>query len=67
MEVRGDGSGGIELMKLSVSRFSLRSLLGAIYIHEMGEDPDMDALKKKKVSSLFCTEGGVHEKIGQLK
>ncbi len=47
VEVRVDGSGGIELMKLSLSRFSLRSLLGAIYIHDMGEDPDMNALKKK--------------------
>lgn len=68
VEVRVDGSGGtIELMKLSLSRFSLRSLLGRRNIYSRyGRGPGYERTQKE-VSSLFCTEGGVHEKIRQLK
>lgn len=69
VEVRVDGSGGtIELMKLSLSRFFfLRSLLGRRNIYSRyGRGPGYERTQKE-VSSLFCTEGGVHEKIRQLK
>lgn len=65
LTVARGNSGGIALMMLSrsFSPFSSRP----IYIHDMGEDPDMNALKKG-LPPCFCTDrGGVRREEQTIK